>query len=65
MIEESRTGFIVDPDNAEVISEKIYELYQKWECGELKTNPNWDVIKRYERKSLTQALAAEFGKVLL
>ena len=65
LIEESRTGFTVDPDNAEAISEKIYELYQKWESGELATNSNWDVIKRYERKSLTQALAAEFDKVLL
>lgn len=65
LIEESRTGFTVDPDNAEAISEKIYELYQKWECGELRISPNWDVIKRYERKSLIQTLAAEFDKVLL
>ena len=65
LIEESRTGFTVDPDNAEALSEKIYELYQKWESGKLTTNPNWDVIKRYERKSITQALAAEFDSIVM
>lgn len=64
LIEESRTGFVVNPEDVDAISERIYELYRRWERGELTTNPDWKVIKRYERKGLTKALAEEFDRVL-
>jgi hypothetical protein len=63
LIKISQTGVVVSPQNKEKIKEVILELYERFHSDNLKLNPNWDVIRRYERKMLTKRLSEVFDEV--
>lgn len=62
LIQETNTGVIVDPDDVDGIKKAILDLYQKWENNSLKIKPNWEAIKKYDRRNLTKKLASIFDK---
>ena len=64
LIRKTGTGIVVDPDDSEQIADVIYDFYRKWESGNLTINPNWDLIKQFERKNLTERLANVFEECL-
>ena len=45
------------------IKNVILDFYNRWKQGTLKTEVNWDVIKKYSRKELTKKLAEIFDDV--
>lgn len=55
---------IVEPDDTSAIKEAIMSLYKKWEHGELKIEPNWAEINKYESKSLTKQLANVLNEIM-
>ena len=63
IIKASGLGTLVPFDNIDSISKTIIELYKKKKNGTLTVSPDWDYIKRFERKSLTGSLARLFDTV--
>lgn len=57
LINECRGGVVVDPDDVPEIERSLGNYYRDWKEGNLRINPNRDVIKLYERKLLTSQLA--------
>lgn len=64
LIKRTNTGIVVDPEDISEIEKSIEFLYQKWLKGEKIVEPNWEEIKKYERKKLTQKLAKIFDEVM-
>jgi len=64
LIERTKTGIVVDPENVDEIAQKIEEIYEKWKKREKIVEPNWEEIKKYERKKLTGRLAEVFDELL-
>ena len=62
LIEETRTGISVG-DDVEEIAEAINKLYEQWKRKQFIWNPDWNVIRQYTRRKLTQRLAAEFERL--
>jgi glycosyltransferase involved in cell wall biosynthesis len=63
LIEETRTGIAVD-GNVEAIAAAIEQMYHQWQAGFPDWNPDWDIIRQYSRRKLTEKLAAEFDKMV-
>lgn len=57
IISEARSGVIVAPDDVPAISSALTSMYRQWERDELEVEPNWELIRRYERYNLAQELA--------
>lgn len=57
LIKTCRSGIIVDPENVDRIKEAILSYYNAHKKGELKIQPNRQIIARFERKELTKRLA--------
>jgi glycosyltransferase involved in cell wall biosynthesis len=62
LIVESMAGIVVDPDNVNSIKNAIEYLYLKFRDGNLKVDQNWSILKKYDRKVLTQQLAEIFDE---
>jgi len=62
LIKSLNAGRVVSPNNIKLIKETIFELFEKWERGEL-PKITCDLSK-YERKFLTQRLAQIFENVI-
>ena len=58
LIREARAGEVVSPDDIDKIANCIYLAYTRWERGALVVDSRSDVIQRYDRRVLTQRLAA-------
>lgn len=63
LIDETSTGISVG-DNPAQIAGKLEKMYQQWLHKTAQWSPNWDMIKQYSRRNLTQKLAAEFNTLL-
>ena len=64
LVRESRIGSVADADDVDAIMQVIKDYYLSWEKGSLAFEPDRQVIERYERKKLTEALAAAFDRVI-
>jgi glycosyltransferase involved in cell wall biosynthesis len=68
LLKESKTSSIVDFKDIDAISKQLQYLFTQWKQGSLQTtyetNKNWDVVKQYERRNLTQQLATIFDSLL-
>ncbi len=57
LIKVCKSGIIVDPENVGEIKEAILSYYNAYKRGELKIQPDRQIIVRFERKELTKQLA--------
>lgn len=57
VIQETDTGYTVDPEEIVKISHVIEKYYFDWKNDLNSHNPNWDNIGKYNRKSQTEQLA--------
>lgn len=64
LVLESGIGNVANTDSISEIEKNILQYYQKWLQNTLEFSPNWEIIKNYERKKLTQSLAKIFDKAL-
>jgi glycosyltransferase involved in cell wall biosynthesis len=49
LVRLTRTGWIIDSANPGDIRKGFLECFKKWEKGELKIDPDWEEIRKYER----------------
>ncbi|PKM92338.1 MAG: hypothetical protein CVU81_01005 [Euryarchaeota archaeon HGW-Euryarchaeota-1] len=62
LIKETDTGIAIEPDDVEGIKKAILYFYNQWKNKNLKINPDWEIIRRYDRKNLTKKLAQIFDE---
>lgn len=60
VIRETRTGTVVDPEDIQGVSRAIREYYKDWKDGRTGHDPQWEMVRKYSRKSQTQRLANIF-----
>lgn len=58
MIQDTRSGVVVHPDNIQNISDTLVEMYALWLQNDLIIYPDQDLIEKYDRRSLTAKLAS-------
>jgi hypothetical protein len=63
IIQATKTGVIIPPQDIKRIKEEIRNMYYKFKSKKLKINPDWKIINQYERKKLTAKLAQLFDEV--
>jgi glycosyltransferase involved in cell wall biosynthesis len=61
IINSTKTGVIVPPQNTDVIARAIFKLFQEWKSGTLEIVES--DVSEYDRKALTQKLAKVFQQV--
>lgn len=64
LVLESKIGITCDTDKVEEIEKAILMYYEKWLQNSLDFEPDFNVIKKFERKELTRSLAEIFNKAL-
>lgn len=64
LVLQSKIGLVANTDNVEDIQNVIKNYYQKWQQNNLCFDPDFDIIKKFERKNLTKDLANIFDKAL-
>lgn len=64
LINETKIGTVANVDNIAEIENVILKYYGRWLSNELDFLPNMEIIKKYERKSLTKKLAEIFDIAL-
>ena len=57
---ESGIGCVVAPDNPEAIAAVLVEMMRSIQAGRFSTEPNVDLLRRFDRRTLTGQLAAVF-----
>jgi len=62
LVRESCIGEVADFDKPDEIAALLLKFYQQYTAKTLRFEPDWDVIKRFERKALTGELAEVFQK---
>ena len=62
IIEKTKTGITVNIKNQDEIIHSLLMLYEKWRQNEQTHHPDWNEIKKNERKHLTKQLADIFNK---
>jgi len=60
LIKSTKTGIIAPPNDINYIKKAIFEMFQKWERANLKSVES--DISKYNRKKLTEKLAAVFQR---
>lgn len=64
IVREMKIGYVVEPDDTEIIKKLILILYNKWKESSLNLrSSSFRKIKRYERKVLTEKLSEVFNLV--
>ncbi|HOQ76373.1 MAG TPA: hypothetical protein PK369_07405, partial [Thermoclostridium sp.] len=58
-----KTGIICDWSDTASVEQGIAELYDRWERGALKLDPNHEEIRKYDRRVLTEKLAGILGRM--
>ena len=64
LIEDARTGFAVNINDRSEIVNGLLTMYENWENHKLDHNPNWEEIRKYERRYLTQRLSTIFKRLI-
>jgi glycosyltransferase involved in cell wall biosynthesis len=63
LIQEARSGYLVDPQDSQAIARQLVLLYQKWSRGELvypsagEGEARTEILNRFDRRQLTGKLA--------
>ncbi len=65
LVIETGIGLVADTDNVAEIENVILNYYNAWKDNKLFFNPNYNIIRNYERKVLTGELAQIFDKSFL
>lgn len=60
VVRESGIGCVVAPDNPEAIAAVLVEMMRSIQAGRFSTEPNVDLLRRFDRRTLTGQLAAVF-----
>ncbi len=63
LVLEANIGKVANTDDVEDIENVIFSCYKEWQ-DKKSFSPNFDIIKKYERKELTKKLAEIFDKAL-
>jgi glycosyltransferase involved in cell wall biosynthesis len=63
LIRRTRTGVVVDSEDVEAIKEAIIDFYRLYKENNLVIDPDWDEIRKYDRRELTKKLAEFFDEV--
>ncbi|MGB3092973.1 MAG: glycosyltransferase, partial [Candidatus Zixiibacteriota bacterium] len=63
IISRSGCDIRVDHDDLGQIKKEILDCYNKFREGRLRVKPNWNFIRRFERRELTGRLAAMFDEL--
>ena len=63
ILKPGKTGFIADSSSLNSVKETILNIYHLWEENKLQTEPNWNYIQQFERKTLTAKLAEVFSSL--
>lgn len=64
VIRKTETGCVADSRDLNKIKENVMKLYQNWLDKNNDFTPNWDKIKRFDRKELTKKLSNVFDNAL-
>jgi len=62
-VAQARAGFIVAPNNMQLIKERLLALYAMYEAHTLDIQPEWTMVERFDRRNLTKQLAQLFNRV--
>lgn len=57
LIQKSRSGVVVDPENVAAISDQLVALFRQWQLGTLVGDSDPAVVARFDRRRLTETLA--------
>ena len=63
-IEKTHTGTTVNISDPDSIAEALLKFYRQWKQGTIAFDPDWNEIKTYERRYLTQQLASVFDRLV-
>lgn len=63
LVERTRTGVVVDPEDVDGIRRALHALYDQWAAGGISYVPDEDEVDVYSRRRLTQKLAALLDSV--
>ena len=63
ILKETQTGWCVDPNDSAAIQSTLQTLVERAQSDAHAWSPNWDLIRRYERPRLTEALAARIREL--
>jgi len=61
---KSGVSSLVDPEDKEGIKKEVLKLYNMHKTKNLILSPNWNIIRGFERKILTNDLAGVFNRVV-
>lgn len=64
LLTDARVGVTVAPTDIEAIAEQLHVLYQRHRQHTLAINPDWDVIRRFDRRRLTAQLAEMLNELM-
>lgn len=64
ILKDSGLAYIADNESTEDIAQRFMEIYTAWQEKQLKPEPNWPLIRSFERRETTKLLADTFNKVL-
>lgn len=63
IVRRARCGVVAPPDDVPAIMAALRELYARWRSGAPPEDPDWDLIRSFDRRRLTGDLAAIFDEV--
>ena len=61
LVKKAKAGIVVDPDDIGAIEKTLVDCYRKWEHGQLRIEPDEQVIDSYARPLQAQRLAEIFA----
>ncbi len=64
IIDQTQTGLTVDINDHQAIVEVLLRLQRQWSQGKLSIDPEWNEIKKFDRRTLTKKLAKVFASVI-
>jgi len=57
IIKMTNTGFVIDPKDTKKMKKAYLKLFRGWEQKESIFKPDWELVKKFDRKKLTSNLA--------
>lgn len=61
IIRRTGIGIVIEPENVEAIKGAVMDLYRQWSEGDLKIEPDWSEIQKYETREVTKKLCNIFN----